>query len=121
MTWRHLFATAQPVTARTERFVDWSIHALTALVLVTLVACVGFLLWRWIHPLPPPSTEVAVKAVERLAAASQDELPAPSAAGAEVLLSPAQMYRCERFGRVSYSDRPCAEGLARVMTLPERK
>lgn len=116
-----LSPSTDPASARNERFFDLSLHALITVVSITLIACVGFLAWRWIYPALPPSPEVAVKAVSPPVSAIATEVRPEPAPGAEVLVKPGQMYRCERLGRVSFSDRPCAEGLSRVMNLPEEK
>ncbi len=121
MTWHRITVFSNAASARTERLFDLSLYALTAVVTTTLVACVLFLAWRWLYPVLPPSPEVPVQAVQRPATTAADELKPSVEGGAEILLKPGQMYRCERGGRVSYSDRPCVEGLSRVMNLPEQK
>ena len=90
-------------------------------VVVTLIACIGFLTWRWLSPAPAPSSIVPLTAVSRTA---HLQLPAPEpvpTATAQVLLKPGQMYRCDRNGRVTFSDLPCTEGSSRVMSLPVAK
>lgn len=120
MPYRFLFSTG-PGKPKTERLDDLSQRLLMAVVIVTLIACIGYLTWRWINPAATPSSLVSVTAVDPPAARlPQNAEPAP-AVSAEVLLKPGQMYRCERNGRVSFSDQPCTEGSSRVMPLPGAK
>ncbi len=121
MTWDRTTALTNPANARTERLFDLSLYLLTAVVSATLVACVVFLAWRWLSPIAPPSPLVSVQSVQRAAPPPTEDAGPGSAASAEILLRPGQMYRCERGRVVSYSDRPCVEGLSRVMNLPEQK
>ena len=121
MPWYQLAASTAPARPNAERLYDLSLRVLMAIVIATLIGCVVFLAWRWLNPAPAPSSVVPLTAVERPPAepARPDEV-APTA-NAQVLLRPGQMYRCERNGRVTFSDQPCTEGAARVMTLPAAK
>lgn len=121
MPWHKFAFSSDPEKPKTERVDEFSLRVLMAVIIVTLIACVAFLTWRWISPVPVPSSLVPLTAVERPAATQPQPLePAPTAS-AEVLLKPGQMYRCERNGRVTFSDHPCTEGSSRVMKLPAGK
>lgn len=110
-----------PAKPNAERLYDLSLRVLMAVVVATLIASVGFLTWRWMNPAPTPSSLVRVTAVVRPATAPASPLEPAPMANAEVLLKPGQMYRCDRKGRVTFSDQPCTEGSSRVMTLPAGK
>jgi hypothetical protein len=119
MPWHRLAVSTVP--AHAERVYDLSLRVLMGAVAVTLIACIGFLTWRWLNPTPVPSSMVQLTAVSRTAH-SQVPMPEPvQTATAQVLLKPGQMYRCERNGRVTFSDLPCTEGSSRVMSLPVAK
>ena len=121
MPWLRIATVTAPAQPNAERLYDLSLRVLMAVVVATLIACVSFLMWRWLNPLPPPSSLVPMTAIEPPAvAAARPRDPAPTAS-AEVLVQPGQMYRCERKGRVSFSDQPCTEGSSRVMSLPAAK
>lgn len=121
MPWYRFAVSSVHEKPKTERLDDLSQRVLMAVVVATLIACIGFLIWRWINPAPVPSSLVTVTAVERPATAQPQPLEPGPTASAEVLLKPGQMYRCERGGRVSFSDQPCTEGSSRVMSLPAGK
>ena len=103
-----------------ERMHDVALRVLTVLVVVTLVACVGFLTWRWLNPPTAPSESVALQPVEPRPQPVAPPAAPVAAAAPQVLLAPGHMYRCERNGRVTFSDQPC-DGSARVVKLPEAK
>lgn len=118
MTWNRLTVSTDPASVRSEYLLDLSLRVLIGLVSAVLLACVFYLTWRWLNPADPYSSQVPVKSVERPTPFPEEKTSAAHEAHAEVLLKPDQMYRCERKGRVTFSDYPCAEGLTRVMNLP---
>jgi hypothetical protein len=121
MPWHRLAVSTVPAQPNAERLYDVSLRVLMAIVIVTLIGCVVFLAWRWLNPAPAPSGFVPLTAVERPAAEPARPADVAPTANAQVLLQPGQMYRCERNGRVTFSDQPCTEGAARVMSLPAAK
>jgi len=109
------------VPAHVERLYDLSLRVLMAVVVVTLIACIGFLTWRWLNPAPVPSSMVTLTAVTPPTSLPARAPEPAQSATAVVLVKPGQMYRCERNGRVTFSDQPCTEGSSRVMRLPVAK
>lgn len=118
MNWNRLTVSTDPASARSEYLLDLSLRVLIGLVSAILFACVMYLTWRWINPSDPHASQVPVTPVQRPTPLPEENSAAVNGAHAEVLLKPDQMYRCERKGRVTFSDYPCAEGLSRMMNLP---
>lgn len=120
MSWHRITASTDPASDGSERLFDWLLRGLTIMVILTLVACVAFLAWRWLGRKDTDNSLIPVTEIDRpvppLTSESTDQ-----SSGDEVLVKPDQMYRCEGQGQVSFSDRPCTEGRARVMELPEKK
>jgi hypothetical protein len=93
-----------------DRFIDFSLRLLTIFVLAALVASAAFLAYRWIAPrfesrdaarLQSRSAPAAIRSAPSLAGPS---------VGDEVLMDPHRVFRCDERGRVSFSDKACAEG-----------
>ena len=99
-----------------DRYFDVSLRLLTIFVLVSLVACVGFLSYRWLEPRfnkPAPPAEAAAPAITSPAPAAETK-PAPVD---EVLMDPHKTFRCVEKGKVTFSDRACDSGSVQMLPL----
>ncbi len=100
-----------------DRYFDLSLRLLTIFVLVSLVACVGFLSYRWVGPRwfnkPAPPADPPVPAVTSPAPAAETK-PAPVD---EVLMDPRKTFRCVEKGKVTFSDRACDSGSVQMLPL----
>lgn len=99
-----------------ERLYDLSLRGLMVIVFAALLVCVGFLLQRWLQPVPADSSLVPLVQLDLKPAVdvrAQPETNPPP----QVLLMPGQIFRCAVDGRMSFTDRPCAPG-ATVTTAP---
>jgi len=94
------------MASSSDRFVDFSLRLLTAVVGVVLVACFALLVYRWLTPPASVSPVTVVPVVPKPAAAVQATAPAP-AATPEVMMAPGKLFRCVNKGRTVFSDRPC--------------
>lgn len=94
-----------PMT-RGDRVYDISLRILMLAVTGALIVAVGVLIWRWNQPHAAPAPVVPVTQVE----ARQPPEPrteVATAANAQVLVAPGQVYRCQSGGKVTFTDRPC--------------
>ena len=100
-----------------DRYFDLSLRLLTIFVLVALVACVGFLSYRWLEPhlrRPVTPADPPAPAVTSPAPAAETK-PAPVD---EVLMDPHKTFRCVEKGKVTFSDRACDSGSVQMLPLP---
>lgn len=93
-----------------DRFVDFSLRVLQAVVFAVLLGCVGFLAWRWMQPEPPPAAELALTQVEPRPTEISPPAQENKSPVGEVLLHPGQIFKCELRGRVTFSEKACADG-----------
>ncbi len=100
-----------------DRYFDLSLRLLTIFVLVSLVACVAFLSYRWLYPrlhsapaapVEPPNPPVASPAPP------PEATPAPTD---QILMDPRKTFRCTEQGRVTFSDRACDTGSVQILPL----
>ncbi len=101
--------------SRSERFFDLLIRLLMVATGAVLIVCIAFLIYRWVNPQAAPShdiqlTEVPVKPNDAQRAES------PISDTAQVLLAPGRIFKCVVNGRVTFSDRACANGATAAET-----
>ena len=100
-----------------DRYFDLSLRLLTIFVLVSLVCCVAFLIWRWVDSRFPRDAAVTVapkNAVIESPAPAADAAPAPPT---QVLMDPHKTFKCDERGKVTYSDRACDSGSVQMLQL----
>ena len=101
-----------------DRYFDLSLRLLTIFVLVSLVACVAFLSYRWIAPRfnRAPVTAVEIPdPVVRSRAPAAEAVPAPAD---KILMDPHKTFRCVEQGKVTFSDRACDSGAEQILPQP---
>jgi hypothetical protein len=100
-----------------DRYFDLSLRLLTIFVLVSLVACVAFLSYRWLSPRfqSAPATPVGRRdPVVVSPAPAAEAVPAPTD---QILMDPRKTFRCVEQGRVTFSDRACDTGSVQILPL----
>ena len=100
-----------------DRYFDLSLRLLTIFVLVSLVACVAFLSYRWIYPRLHGEEETRVEAHRPAVvspAPAAEVVPAPTD---QILMDPRKTFRCDEKGRVTFSDRACDSGSVQILPL----
>jgi hypothetical protein len=108
----------EEANANSDRYFDLSLRLLTIFVLVSLVCCVAFLLWRLLAPefgrhLAPPIQSTAPVVPSPAPAAQTAPPPAD-----RVLMDPRKTFKCEERGKaVTFSDRPCESGSEKILPL----
>jgi hypothetical protein len=97
-----------------DRHVDFALNVLTLIVVGGLLATLAYLLFTWMRP---------------MTAADRGDVGPPVWASMSELLAPPQLefefqvtalptiYRCERRGEITYSDRPCKHGRVSAVSL----
>jgi hypothetical protein len=110
-------ATMDEANPTSDRYFDLSLRLLTIFVLVSLVACVAFLSYRWLSPRffkePTPPVETHNPVVVSPAPTSE-ATPAPTD---KILMDPRKTFRCVEQGRVTFSDRACDTGSEQILPL----
>lgn len=91
-----------------DRHYAVGLHLLTLAVLAALTASIALLAWRWATPAPAAAAPVTLTQIGPRSAPVRAADP-PAAGGNQLLLAPAQVFRCVKNGRVSYGDRPCGD------------
>jgi len=100
-----------------DRYFDLSLRLLTIFVLVSLVACVAFLSYRWLYPHLHDTPAAPVGPRDPVVASPA---PTPQAAPAptdQILMDPRKTFRCTEQGRVTFSDRACDTGSEKILPL----
>jgi hypothetical protein len=91
---------------RGDRVYDISLRILMLAVTAALIGAIVVLIWRWNQPHAAAAPAVPVTQV----APPQQPVPrtdVATAANAQVLVAPGQVFRCESGGKVTFTDRPC--------------
>ena len=90
-----------------DRSFDFSLRLLTALVVIALAGSVSLLFYRWLAPsFSPSGAGTVARSTARPQSAPAATVVGPTR-GAEVLMDPGRVFRCEEQGRVSFSDQAC--------------
>ncbi len=100
-----------------DRYFDLSLRLLTIFVLVSLVACVALLSYRWLGPrfFSPPAAPVEARSPPVASPAPTVEVvPAPRD---QILMDPRKTFRCVEQGKVTFSDRACDTGSVQILPL----
>jgi hypothetical protein len=100
-----------------DRYFDLSLRLLTIFVLVSLVACVAFLSYRWLYPRFQSAPAAPVGPRDPVVVSPA---PVPEAAPAktdQILMDPRKAFRCTEQGRVTFSDRACDSGSEKILPL----
>jgi hypothetical protein len=100
-----------------DRYFDLSLRLLTIFVLVSLVACVAFLSYRWLEHFRKPQTPPPVprEPVVVSPAPATEAAPAPRDT---ILMDPHKTFRCVEQGKVTFSDRACDSGSVQILPQP---
>lgn len=93
--------------SRSDRYFDLTLRILMLAVFVTLLGCVTWLMHRWSAPAPDEGALVSVvEAPEPIVPRTMPQR-SPIEPVAQLLHAPGHIFKCERNGRISYSDQPC--------------
>jgi hypothetical protein len=103
-----------------DRYFDLSLRLLTIFVLVSLVACVGFLSYRWLDPLLHKQPDKTVRLPVPAPAPPPPAAEAAPAPADTILMDPHKTFRCVEHGKVTFSDRAdraCETGSVQILPL----
>lgn len=95
--------------SRGDRYFNLTLRILTLAVMATLMGCVVWLMHRWIQPAQADTSYIEAVQAPQPPVAAPLPVQAPPVAIAQVLQAPGLIFKCERNGRISYSDQPCRD------------